>query len=172
MLTSIYGFSARLSTLYVSHGDDEIQRADWHTHADPPVQDRQLLTFENVSSAKTPHALQTPMVFCVDMWCSKKSRYRGRHAKPSAAAQHIHQQQRETAARLGSSTPFYSQTWCFIPANLNIPESQTGLSPTALRRRCTTPTTTQLCSLLYLPPDHPLLVPRQNSSDEHSTPPL
>jgi hypothetical protein len=166
MLTSIHGFSANLSTLHVSLEDDEIQRAEWHANADSPIQDRQLMTSKNVFSAKILHDLQTPMVLCVDMWCSKKSRYRGRHAKPSAAAQHTYKQQRETAALPGSSTPFYSQTWRFIPPKLNIPESQTGLSPTAPRRRCTTPTTTQLCSPLYLPPGRPLLVPRQTLSDE------
>jgi hypothetical protein len=166
ILTPFRGFSAHLSILHVSHEDDEIQRAEWHAYVDSPVQDRQLLTFKNAFSAKTLHGLQTPMVFCGDMWCSKKSRYRRRHAKPSAATQHTYKQQRETAALLGSSTPFYFQTWRFIPPKLNIPESQTGLSPTAPRRRCTTPTTTQLCSPLYLPPGRPLLVPRQTLSDE------
>jgi hypothetical protein len=107
-----------------------------------------------------------PWCFAWTCGVVKKSRYRGRHAKPSAAAQHIYKQQRETAALLGSSTPFYSRTWCFIPPKLNIPDSQTGLSPTAPRRRCTTPTTTQLCSPLYLPLGRPLLVPRQTLSDE------
>jgi hypothetical protein len=77
---------------------------------------------------------------------------------------------KESAALFGSSIPFYFQPSCFIPAKLWLPESRTGTSLNASRRRCTTPTTTTLCSLLYPTLSRLLLAPWQDSDDENSNP--